>query len=82
MTMASISVRSVYDSKALTRMRSKDLISESVTDLAMQPYTMMALGCSAGLYWNENLKGNIKANVFNTTTDNIHKIEFKIGQMC
>ena len=63
MTMASISVRSVYDSKALTRMRSKDLISESVTDLAMQPYTMMALGCSAGLYWNENLKGNIKANV-------------------
>ena len=56
MTMASIRVRSVYDSKALTRMRSKDLISESVTDLAIQPYTMMALGCKAGLYWNENLK--------------------------
>ena len=31
------------------------LTSESVTVLEMQPNTMMALGCRAGLYWNANL---------------------------
>lgn len=32
------------------------LISESVTVLLIQPNTMMARGCRAGLYWNANLQ--------------------------
>jgi len=56
MMIASISVRSVYDSSALTRMRSSCFTSESLTVLLIQPNTMMARGCSAGLYWNAKLR--------------------------
>ena len=55
-TIDSISTRSWNDSKALIRIFSICLTSESVADLLIQPKTMMALGWRAGLYWNANLK--------------------------
>lgn len=55
-TIDSINTRSWNDSNAFMSIFNICLISESVTDLLIQPNTIIARGWRAGLYWNANLK--------------------------